>query len=158
MHNYTVTEGTCAYCGNLYQRKRIHKKFCSDRCRVYYGREGGPAMADTPADDAVDDVVDTSMTAAIKAAQQHTRVRVPETRTALAITVRRDNGGPPTWSVRVPANSVIAAANIWQDLHAHIDDLVTLANKLGAEAEMPRLTIRTGSRPARKPAKPRTGT
>jgi hypothetical protein len=119
------------------------QRFCCTKHRVYAGRKG--LQASTSVDDSSTerDNADTTVATALAAAQAFTPVHIAETKTVAAIRVERKGADPVTWEVRVPSNSVAAATKIYQALHEHIGDLVTLANLLGRAAGEPQLVIRT---------------
>lgn len=142
----TTYARTCKYCGNSFEAKRPHAKFCTDKCRVYghlYGDD--QALPDQPAITSAD-TRDVSLTAALEAARRFTPVAVPDTKTASAIQVKRSSPDPNTWTVIVPAGSAIAGARIAEALRTHIGDLLTLANKLADGSGEPRMILRTSGR------------
>ena len=115
------------------------QRFCCTAHRVYASREGLYAGA-TETD------ADYSVAAALAAAQAFTPVPIADHKTVAAIRVDRKRPDPAMWTVTMPSWSVLAAAKIYQALHEHIGDLVTLANKLGQAAGEPLLVISARSR------------
>jgi hypothetical protein len=121
------------------------QRFCCAKHRVYANREGlyGNTAEKKPRRQ---DDGDTTVAAALAAAQAYTTVHVADTKAVAAIRIKRHGPAPSTWEVAMPSNSHVAAGRIREDLAAHIDDLVTLANKLGVPAGEQRLFIGTRKR------------
>jgi hypothetical protein len=119
------------------------QRFCCVNHRTYFHREGLSVDdgADRPRREHYED--DTSIATALQAAQMFTPVPIADHKTVAAIRVERKGADPVTWDVKVPSNSAVAATRIYEALTAHIGDLLTLANKLGAAAGEPLLVIGT---------------
>jgi hypothetical protein len=118
------------------------QRFCCTKHRVYAHRDG---VYGNTADEKTNREADTdySVEAALRAAQAFTTVHIGDTKTVAAIRIDRRRADPSSWAVTMPANSHVAAAKIHEALREHIDNLLTLANKLGQAAGEPLLVIQT---------------
>jgi hypothetical protein len=135
----------CEYCNEPFEPTQgpmaAKQRFCCTKHRVYASREGLYRATDAAEGHGDSEDTDSSVAAALRAAQAFTPVRLAETKTVASIRVRRTGADPVTWEVSVPSHSVTAATNIHQALTEYIGDLLTLANKLGAAIDEPRLVI-----------------
>lgn len=134
---------TCKRCGAPFEARRPHAEFCSDKCRVYYHLYDQYDAAPAAGHSADPGPTDESIGAALAAARSFTPVTIADHKTVAAIRVSRPGPDPNDWKVSVPANSAVAAGRIYDALFNHIGDLVSLANKLGAEADKPRVKLQT---------------
>jgi hypothetical protein len=121
------------------------QRFCCTKHRIYANREG--LYADTAVKKTGSGADgDHSVAAALSAAQAFTPVHIADHKTVAAIRIKRHRADPGTWEVTMPSTSALAAGKIHEALRNHIDDLLTLANKLGQAAGEPLLVLQTRAR------------
>ena len=87
----------CHQCGEPFEAKRSHAKWCSARCRKQDQRAGGASVTELRAEPAEGELTPT-VAATWAKLEEAERLHTPEGMAALALAHRLDNGGRDTGS------------------------------------------------------------